>query len=205
MLIKIKSVEINAWSSIIKHILDTLPLVYNDYNLNGKNIQVVPSYPKDLTKFSKPSIIVQKIHTSQSDTGFGRGYMGQHYDSDENLYVDVYGEDHTMIYQINVEATNNSERDNITSALCECIFDEFRHFDLCDFVADKNNPPIIGNIDRVGDIEVTPLSSNENQDYSCIIRLTFNVVRTIVPNDDIVDLSKPINIIQHISNRLRRN
>lgn len=205
MIIKIKSIEMNTWSSIIKHIMDILPMVYNDYNLNGKTIDVLPSYPKDLTKFTKPSIIVQRIHTSQSDTGFGMGYMGQHYDNDENMYVDVYGENHTMIYQINVEANSNTELCHIISALCECVFDQFRSFNLYDFMGNRNDPQIIGNIDRVGNIDVTPLSGNDNNDYSSIIRITFNVVRTIVPSDNMVDLSKPINIIQHISNKLRRN
>jgi hypothetical protein len=195
MIVKIRAIEYNAWASVIKYITDGLLLVANDYDIGGKSIVVMPSYPKDMTTLVKPSIIVQKIHTSQSSVDLGHGFIGQHLDkTDGDRYIDVYSTTHDMIYQIDVNGSSNIECSIITSAVAEGVFDASGPIPLYDFITDENNPPIVGRIDLTGNIEITPMSSNDYQDYINIVRLQCEIVRTKVPNDGMVDLSKGIEI-----------
>lgn len=199
MIAKIKGIEYNAWASIINHISDGLLSVADEYGIGGKSIVVMPSYPKDMTTLVKPSIIVQKIHTSQYDVGLGNGFVGQHLDkTDGDQYMDVYGTAHNMIYQLDINGMSNIDCSIITSAVAEGILDSKDPIDLYDFIEDAKNPPIVGRIDLTGDVEVTPMSSNENQDYVNIIRMQCEIIRTKVPDGDVVDLRKPFQYLAHI-------
>jgi hypothetical protein len=101
------AIEYNTWMSVMSYIGTQLPLVAGEFGLSGISVDIIPSYPRDLTKFRKPSIIVQKIHTSKNKMAFGN-FIGQYLDDVGNQY-DVSGIEHDMIYQINAVGDSNSQ------------------------------------------------------------------------------------------------
>lgn len=197
-----KSIEYNAWMSLMEYIGGRIPEVGAEYGLSGVTIDVIPAYPRDLTKLNKPSIIVQRIHTSQEDVGIG-GTLGTY--SDGTGEYDVYGKVHNIIYQINVDSDSNTELSKLTSMLCEGIlgrtmvgiYDEV--ISIMNYTVSLDNPPVIGRMDIIGDIDITPLSSNVNNDYIDMIRVEMETVQSIVDmSQGMIDLSKDIKWTQHI-------
>jgi hypothetical protein len=191
---RMRAVEYNAWMSLLSYIPSAFTQdIAADYGLSNIDISVIPSYPKDITKFSKPSIIVQRIHTIPHAVGFGN-VLGVH--EDEDGIHDVKGTIFDMLYQINIEANSNTQCGRITSVMLEKILnkitdtDEPLHIVLNDHIGDTVTA--IGRMDMIGDIQVVPVSSNDNKDYMDTIRVEFITVQSRLVDTEMIDLSKPI-------------
>ena len=65
MIDKIRCIDYNILMTLIKLFSDKIPDITSLYNLNNISIDILPSYPRDLSKFNKPSIIIQKVATTQ--------------------------------------------------------------------------------------------------------------------------------------------
>lgn len=189
------AIDFNMWMSILS--LTCHKVVEAKY-VKVMPDNVLPEFPRDLTKFQKPSIIVQKIYTDLSDLCFGRGFVGQTWDPSELAYVDVSSKQYDMEFQVDVFGDSNTQCSLMTSfVLEEILFD--RHFMLYDYTGDNiNNPTVMGSANVYGDIDVTPLSSNENKDYRTAIRFSLNIIRTVVPQQELIDLAKWIKVTHAI-------
>lgn len=185
-----KAVEFNVWMSIIKLIADHM----NDSSISKYNIAITgndvkPSFPRDLTKFKKPSIIIQKVDTIQSSLCFG-GFAGQYHDIDADTYVDTVGTKHLSTFQIDVFGDTNTQCSLLTSIVCEDILGTMNTIPIYDFTSNFSNPTLMGYGTLLNDIEITNLDSNDNNDYRNAIRLDINVVQVAAPEQDIIDLSR---------------
>ena len=199
MIQKIKAIEYNAWMSVLAFLAEQVATYSPSYGLAGRTIEILPAYPKDMTKFKKPSIVVQKIHTSKADMGFA-GYMGQY--NDEGTLRDVKGRMYDMIMQIDVSGDSNTDTSLLSSMLYEEIFDRVTYADgeegqlqipLFDYTNGISDPQEVGRISIVNDVDVMPMSSNLNDDYKNILRITFRVVQPIINmNSEVIDLTKPM-------------
>ena len=115
-----KYVDFNLWMTIIA----MTKLAFNDgvikqlVNVSEKDI--LPEYPRDLTNFKKPSIIVMKA----GDTATRSNFIGQAFDEEQNLYYDVMAKFHDAGYQIDVFADTNTQMSLITSVVCDEVFKE---------------------------------------------------------------------------------
>lgn len=193
MMKSMKYVDFNLWMTIIA----MTKLAFNDgvikqlVNVSEKDI--LPEYPRDLTNFKKPSIIVMKA----GDTATRSNFIGQAFDDEQNLYYDVMAKFHDAGYQIDVFADTNTQMSLITSVVCDEVFKETT-FDILDFVGSLKDPQPIGVARVMNNMETIPLGSNRNNDYRMAIRFYISVVQHIVPEQDFVDLAKWIKITQHV-------
>lgn len=195
MLRRMQSIEYNAFMSIMKFLNDNIGTLVTEYGYNiGREIEIKPSYPRDLSKLFKPSIIVRKVDISQYKLGIGGGYIGQHYDKSSNTRTDVYGILHCIEYQFDTCCESNTQM-FIVESLIHDLFNNISctgaRFPLYDFTADANNPVEMGHMTIMRAPLSTPLmSDNTNNDYISSTRITFSIVQTIVPKQEYVDLSK---------------
>lgn len=193
MLKSMKYVDFNLWMTIIamtKHVFDDGVI---KQLITVKEENILPEYPRDLTKFKKPSIIVMRV----DDTITRANFLGQAYDDEQNLYYDVSGKFHDAEYQIDVFADNNTQMSLVTSIICDNLFEK-TSFDILDFVKDLKHPRPMGIAKVLDEMDVMPLGANRNNDYRMAIRFYLSVVQHIVPEQDIVDLAKWIKITQHV-------
>ncbi len=201
-------VEYNTWLSLINYIGQKIPEVMEEFNIpmqGSETLEIIPAYPTDLTKFRKPSIIVQKIHTAGRTIGFGN-VLGM-YENDDRIY-DVSGKIFHTMFQCNVEGRNNIQCDLMTSMLTEGILERTRgiynedsanDITLFSYIHNINDPVPVGRIDIVDEIRTIPVSSNINKDYINLVQFGVVVVQSIIdPEQDMVDLSKPIRFKQTI-------
>lgn len=194
-MIKMDFIDYNMWCSIMEFLEDKLPEELYGVDGISNNIPVVPSYPKHLTKFSKPCVIVQKIYGTSETIGIG-GVLGQYEDEYLQTY-DVSGRLHSAIYQLTVEGNDNFQSSILTSAIASILQTSTEEDSNATRLPLKDHTkklrPVIGNIARYGNIELTPLSVDEDEDYAVSIRATFSVVQSIIDTDQqFVDLRKPI-------------
>lgn len=202
---KMHAIEYNLMMTMLKLLTDNMPGILSEYNFNSK-IDIKPSYPRDISKMEKPSIIVRKVQTDQYKIGMGN-VLGQIFDGD--TYNDVSGICHDIMVQFDVVANGNTQMYLITSMLAEDLFNNIIMFEsgkmqLYDFTADVNNPTKMGvitvsdppNISYIPDGITRP---NLNDDYISAVRLVFTVIQEIIPKQEYVDLSKWIKIKQSIS------
>ena len=196
MIKNMKAIEYNTLKTVVKLLIDKLPAIAKEYNINYTNIPILPSYPADLTDLEKPSIIVRKVSTDQSKIGFGN-VLGQYFDNELNGYVDVVGKRHDMMIQFDIVTSNNSDRSLFESIISDDIFNMIAYedngqFTLYDFTADNNNPSEMGNIKLIGDSSTTNLFDKyaTNNNYVGVIRQNFALIQTIIPKQEYVDLSK---------------
>lgn len=189
------AVEYNGWMSILDFITEQTQLLANTYGIKNETIHVIPSYPRDLTKFKKPAIIVQKIQTIPRNIGFG-SVLGMYTDDEGNPY-DVKGRLHHLMYQINIDARNNNQCSLMTSMVAEGMFlrasdaDDPTTILFKDFLGDKENPEIQGEISLYGEMNIIPLSSNNNNDYMQMIRVDLGVIQHVINTEqEIIDLSR---------------
>lgn len=159
---------------------------------------VLPQFPRDLTKFKKPSIIIQKVATEQSNLCFGHGYLGQMFDEEQDALVDVYSRQYEMELQYDIFADTNRQESLLTSLVSEGFIDFNREIPLLDFTGDENNPTEMGAAKVHGDINIIPMGSNENNDYRTAIRFYLNIIQTVIPVEEFVDLAKWIKVTQHV-------
>lgn len=192
--------EYNLYQSLIDFISNNI----NDQIID-KVIDVYPSYPK-VTKFVKPSIILQKITGKSSSIGIG-GDIGQYMVGD-TLY-DVKGIIHNVIYQIDIITGGNIDKLKLSSFMNHLLMSTCLSRDvyatnpivipLNDYTTNGDGVEI-GRIYVDGDIDSNDLQIDANDDYRTVIRVGFEAVQTLILDYDIVDLSKPINWIQTIAN-----
>lgn len=194
----INAVEYNSWMSLIKFIIDSIPSIASEFGFSGTNIEVLPAYPVDLTKFQKPSIIVQKIISNNDSMSLG-GFIGEAYDEDNDAEYDVYGRLYDITFQINIDANTNMQMSLLTDMVNELFtrvqdninYDNI-YISLYDFTQDVNNPTEVGNLTIDGNIGVTYTASNESRDYITILRIDLLTVRSVInTNQILIDLSKP--------------
>ena len=213
-LTKMIAIEYNMWMSIIKLIDDIIKSSIMSYDglKHISNIPVLPAYPRDLTKFGKPSIIIQKVDTENTPPCFG-GFLGQYHDIDTNTCLDTFGVYYESTYQIDVCGNNNTQRSLLSAVLVDELLNNIRFnnnnkIEIFNYALSLDNPPLMGYARLHQDIDIQNLdkkyrSDNEyklyNNDYVTAIRFDISMLQVIIPgNQDLVDLTKPIKINQKI-------
>lgn len=201
---KMLAIEYNMWMSLISLLKTKLGALSLDYIglPNLSKIDVLPSYPRNLTKFTKPSIIVQKVNTDQSAIGFG-GFIGQYYDEIQNAMLDAYGIEHKTLFQIDINGDSNTDRSLISSILSDEVFNPFLTYsnkiDVYNYTKSFTNPTLMGYAKFGKTIDITDISSDQNHDYVTAIRIDTTINQVMVPdNQTLIDLSKWIKINQTI-------
>lgn len=212
-LTKMIAIEYNIWMSIMTLIKDTISSSSIDYGLKSVDIPVYPAYPRNLTTFTKPSIIVQKVSTDNSTIGFGGGFIGQYFDEDNDADLDVYGINYESTYQIDVCGDSNTHRSLISALLIDELFNKIRiinngQIEIFNYAISLDNPPLMGYAKLDTDIDIQNLdkkyrSDNEyklpNYDYTTAIRFDISMIQVIVPeNQKLVDLTKWIKVNQRV-------
>lgn len=193
MLKTMKYVDFNLWMTIIAMIKHSIGDEVIKQLVNVKEKNVLPEYPRDLTRFEKPSIIVMRVGDDVTRTNF----LGQAYDADQNLFYDVSGKFHDIEYQIDIFADNNTQMSLLTSVILDDVFPSTT-FNILDFVGNIKDPQVIGSAKLMNSMEMMPLGANRNNDYRMAVRFFVSVVQHIVPEQDVVDLAKWIKITQHV-------
>lgn len=209
-IVKMMAIEYNMWMSIIKLIGDTIESSTTYADISRTKIPVLPAYPRDLTKFAKPSIIIQKVSTDNTPLCFG-GFLGQYDDTDATL--DVFGVNYESTYQIDVCGDGNVQRSLITALITDELFNNIRFVDngqiaIYNYALSLDNPQLMGyaKLDPIIDIQNLDKkyrSDNEyklyNYDYTTAIRFDLSMLQVIIPeNQRLVDLTKPIKVTQQI-------
>lgn len=213
-LLKMMAIEYNMWMSIIKLIdsaIKSSSTIYDGFN-NDKDIPILPAYPRNLTTFKKPSIIVQKVGTDNAPICFG-GFIGQYHDKQNNANLDVFGVNYESTYQIDVCGDSNTQRSLMTAIITDDLFNNIRFMDngqimIYNYALSLDNPQFMGYAKLDQNIDVQNLdkkyrSDNEyklyNYDYTTAIRFDISMLQVIIPdNQSLVDLTKPIKINQRI-------
>lgn len=212
-LTKMMAIEYNMWMSIIKLVEGVIKSSTTRYAGFGTNaIPVLPAYPRNLTTFTKPSIIIQKVGTDNTPLCFG-GFIGQYHDDDSNADLDVFGVNYESTYQIDVCGDSNTQRSLITAILTDELFNNIR-FDnngqvgIYNYALSLDNPQLMGYAKLGVDIDTQNLdrkyrSDNEyklyNYDYTTAIRFDISMLQVIVPDDQkLVDLTKWIKVNQRL-------
>lgn len=195
---KMRAIEFNMLMTLIKLISDRLPNILEEYGMGNTTVSIIPSYPRDLTDMSKPSIIVRRVDTEQSKVAMG-GFIGQ-YEDDILGYLDVSGMQHDIMYQFDVVGNSNSQTSIIISILTEEILNtislfESSKFQLYDFTLSTDNPTEMGVVTIVDGCDVINLPDridkpNANRDYISIVRQNFNIIQTVIPAQESIDLTK---------------
>lgn len=193
MLKTMKYVDFNLWMTIIAMTKRAINDDVIKQLVRVKEENVLPEYPRDLTHFEKPSIIVMRVGDDVTRANF----LGQAYDSDQNLLYDVSGKFHDIEYQMDIFADTNTQMSLLASVVLDEVF-QTTTFDILDFVADIKNPKPIGVAKLMNEMDTVPLGTNRNNDYRMAVRMYLSVVQHIVPEQDIVDLAKWIKITQHV-------
>lgn len=197
-MIRMRAIDFNLWMTIIaltkSRVNDSAIRQY--ITVPDKNI--LPEYPRDLSKFAKPSIIIQKVADDISDTCFDRGFIGQAYDEVENAMFDVHSKMHKLQYQFDVFADSNAQCSLITSMIVDDMFTD-RNIQIMDYVGNIRTPIPMGVAKLFNEMDVIPMDASENYDYRTAIRFYMGVVQTIVPKQEYVDMSKWIKIYQKVT------
>lgn len=204
------AIEYNMWLSIIKLINDTVKSSSATYGIGNIDIPVLPAYPRNLSKFTKPSIIVQKVGTDNTPVCFGN-FVGQYHNDIDNSDTDIFGINCESTYQIDVCGDNNTQCSLITSLILDEIFSHTRienngQIMVYNFASSLNDPQFIGyaKLDPIIDVENLDRTrlGNEykvyNYDYVNAIRFDASIIQISVPKQDLIDLTKPIKITQRV-------
>lgn len=192
-IVNMRAIEYNMLKTILQLLVDRIPTVAQEYGIKHTNIQIAPTYPSDLTKIKKPSIIVRKVSTEQHKVGLGN--IAGHYYNEDNAWVDVLGKFHCTMIQFDVVTANNTDRELLKSVVADGILNEIQMNELNaiglhDYTQDKN--PEVGIVKLIHDPIITDLTDINPTDsmYVGVVRQMFKVIQTIVPNYEYVDLTK---------------
>ena len=196
MIRKMRAIEYNTLMTLLKLLLDRVPIIANDYGMGGINIPILPEYPSDLTDLEKPSIIMRKVSAEQSKIGFGN-VLGQFYNTEVRGYTDVVGKRHDVMLQFDIVTANNNDMLLLESILAEDIFGKIEYEEsgtikFLDFTKDINNPTETGRMKLIGNT----IMYDMHEDYSSnnyhigVIRRSINIIQTVIPEQEYVDLSK---------------
>lgn len=186
-------VDYNLWMTLIAMTKNSISKDIVRQFINIPDSNILPEYPRDLTKFAKPSIIIQKV----ADDICNSGFIGQAFDADNNAYYDVNANTHKAQYQFDLFADSNMQCSLMTSIVCDDIFDS-TNIEILDFITDINNPQPIGYAKLMNNHDVIPMNPTDNYDYRTAIRFYMTIIQTIVPKQEFVDLSKWIKISQRV-------
>jgi hypothetical protein len=158
---------------------------------------IMPEYPKDLTNFAKPSIIIEEITTYMSSL-FGKGFIGQTWDEDYGGYVDVNSRIWNCGYDFYIVADTNTQYTMLSSVITDVVFAD-SEFVIYDFAKKTVNPDAVTRAQIIKDIANIPWNANKNMDYRRGIRIYFELVQTIVPQPggDMIDIDR-LKIAQHV-------
>ena len=74
-----------------------------------------------------------------------------------------------------------------------------RNIDILDYITSLNNPQVSGVAKMKQDTDVITFNGNENMDYRTAIRLYATVIQTIIPDQEMIDLSKWIKVSQVVT------
>lgn len=212
-LTKMMAIEYNMWMSImklIKDVIESSTVRYDGFNHNV-DIPVLPAYPRNLTTFTKPSIIVQKVGTDSAPLCFG-GFIGQHYDNGRDEAVDVFGVNYESTYQIDVCSDSNTQRSLLTAIITDELINGIRFRDngqvkIYNYALSLKDPQLMGyaKLDQMLDVQNLDKkyrSDNEyklyNYDYATAIRFDISMLQVIIPEQQLVDLTKPIKVTQRV-------
>lgn len=203
MIQKMRAINFNTWMTLIAMTRSAVltDTVRSIITIPSDNI--LPEYPRDLTKFKKPSIIIQRVASDISDTCMGRGFIGQIYDDTQKAYVDVYSKHHEMEFQYDTFGDTNTQNSLLEAIVIDNIMaidgDGSRDMKIYDFVSNPKNPTEMGVAKIKQSISVVPMSPDSSYDYRTAIRIYLDVLQTIVPAQEFVDLSKWIKISQTVT------
>ena len=197
MIRKMKAIEYNTLMTLLKLLIDRVPILADEYGIKDANIPILPKYPSDLTDIQKPSIIMRKVDTRQSKVGLGN-VLGQYYDKDLGGYVDVVGKIYDIMVQFDIVSSNNTNVSLLQSLIADDIlnaisFEENGKITLYDFTEDINNPPEMGYIKLIGDPHVVTVDDDDKSttlDHFGVVRHNFSILQAVVPKQEYVDLSK---------------
>lgn len=202
-IVNMKAIEYNILKTVLQLLVDRIPDIAREYGVKHSEIQIAPSYPSDLTKIKKPSIIVRKVDTEQHKVGFG-GIAG-HYLNEDNAWVDVLGKFHCVMMQFDIVTANNTDRELLKSVIADGIINQIQYQELNaialkDYTQDGN--PEVGIVKLIGDPKIRDLDNIVPTDsrYVGVVRQQFKVIQTILPKYEYVDLTKWIK--QHIDVKL---
>lgn len=191
-----KAIEYNLFMTMIKLLTDRVPVIAKEYNIKGKEIPILPTYPSDLTAIQKPSIIMRKVSTEQSKVGLGN-VLGQFYNTEIRGYTDVVGKRHDIWLQFDIITANNSDRLLLESILTDDVFGKIEYEEsgiikFFDFTKDQDNPIEVGRMKLVGNTTIYDLHEEytTNNFYIGSVRRGINIIQTVVPEQEYVDLSK---------------
>lgn len=186
---KMKAIEYNTLMTLLYTLGVSIELHVAEYGMTGQ-IDVIPSYPRDISKLRKPSIIVRKVGGVQAPIGFG-SFLGQFFNADDSALYDVNGTSYDSTIQLDVCTDDNGSNLMIISLLTDEIFIKTHELKLYDFTADINAPVEMGVIKLLGEVSVTSVEeSNLNNDYISAVRFDINVIQATIPDQEFVDLSK---------------
>jgi len=189
-----KAMEYNTWMTILEYVTSCVETYGSDY-ITGINVEVKPSYPKNITDINKPAIIVQKVTSKEKKMSLGN-FIGQYFDADTDTLVDVDGKMYTTFFDFILMTNGNVEKSLLTDLIIEKILSVVR-LELKDYTDPLK--PVMGSLTLSDtDIDVTHLSANDLEDYGVMIMVKFSSIRHTVPAQETVDLSKLIKWTQTI-------
>lgn len=193
MLETMNALEFNLWMTLIAHVRQLFEDPVISKLAKVPEDQILPEYPRDLTEFKKPTIIVMRV----ADDATNMNFLGQAYDPEQNLLYDVQGKYHDLDYQIDIFADTHWQMGLLESVITDNLFPT-NEFTILNWVKDLNDPPVMGTAKVLPTMETTFLGSNRNNDYRMAIRFSMAAIQSIVPTPDVVDLAKWIKVTQHV-------
>lgn len=201
MLKSTKYIEYNLLNSLIEFISNQIKERVKDVNVTIGDVKILPSYP-DLTKFHEPSIILQKIDSENHSIAMGN-MLGQY--SDEHGDIDVHGKVFEVLYQIDIISKNRSIMyillDMVSNILnCNTLpkdADNYLPIELREYLVGSSKE-LIGHINVTDDLYCYHSDVGINKVHRAMIRTEFTTMNLIIPEYDMIDLSKPVKVSQTI-------
>lgn len=180
---------LNFFMTLVSKVQELVPIVAEKMNYQ-KDINVITEYPKDLTKFKAPAIVIRSIN-DDDDKITTEGKISVIYDAQETpVELDTYSCKVNYYVQFDCVAGTKLDRLMLKSILQQC-FVRMQKFPLLDFSSDfRNGVPckMDEEIRKRGEFTCWNNTHDELQ-YIAIYRQNFYCKMIIVPYDEFVDLS----------------
>lgn len=194
-----RAIEFNTWMTLLSMTSKIACSSIDNEYIVVPNGNILPEYPRDLTGFKKPSIIIQKVASDVSATCFNHGFIGQVFDNTQNARVDINSRKHEMEFQYDVFGDTNTQNSMLESLIVDKILDSGKDITIYDFVGNVKHPTPMGVATLTDNLDIVPLDSTKEYNYRTAIRFYLRVIQTIVPKQEFVDLSKWIKISQIVT------
>lgn len=212
---RVRSIEYNTLMSMMKLLADRMPDLMKDYGISKKTeIEIIPAYPRDLTRLKMPCVVVRRVENTQSKLAID-GFIGQLYDSGDNSLNDIKAVRHDIMVQLDILAATNTLTAGIIGMVSEGIFDmimlwEGGNVPFYDFTTDREHPVECGTLKMIGAPKEINLSSwrisvqePSINEHATLLRQQFAIVQTIVPKMEYVDLG--LWLKQHITLKIKED